>query len=140
VRPRKRVLLLDSDEDRLGQLGFMLRTNRYRTTDCADAGVDLILAHWPCEADWRSLQTLCDCKTLFLKWKGTTEYLPEGNIILGNLSNMELLEYIGLMTARKRGPKKKLAEGNSAGERPASPGTVGSILEHSRAACDGAAA
>jgi hypothetical protein len=55
----------------------------------------------------------------------------------------EIRERINSYFAQK-GPKtttsRKLAARKPAGERPASPGTVGSILEHSRAACDGAAA
>jgi len=144
VRPRKRVLLLDSDEERMGQLRFVLRTHLYRTTECADGDVDLILAHWPCEADWKALEILCDCKALFLKGKDTLETLPTGNLILGRLSNAELLEYVGLMTARKRGPRKgsrSLRTESPQEKCPASPGMVGNItLEQKRAACDGAAA
>lgn len=106
MRPKKRILLLDSNEDRRAEMAFRLTVWGYRITYSAYCGVDLIVAQWPSFADCPELQRICQCPVLFLAVKIETTSTPEGNLIFAPVDTEHLRAQVRLMAARKRGPKK----------------------------------
>jgi two-component system, OmpR family, response regulator CpxR len=57
MRPRKRILLIDHDEHRLGVLRFVLKQHQYAVLSAATPQeaeeferIDLVIAAWPCNA------------------------------------------------------------------------------------------
>ena len=132
MRPRRRILLVNANEQELGVLRFMLDNNGYKVYKAlngsialkifAEAHVDLVLADY-------ALGKMTGAE-LAQRMKAMGADIPV--ILLGDPAKMaqearsalsldkkivpaELLERIKVMCARKRGPKKKPPKA----ERPA---------------------
>ena len=125
MRPKKVILCVDSNEQDLSVLKFMLTTNGYRVLAATtgeeaialfgDNLVDLVLANF-------SMPQM-NGSQLFAKLKMLSSHVPmllmgdpqkmEGQIHAAdamvskkNCSPLELLERVKVMSARKRGPRK----------------------------------
>jgi two-component system, OmpR family, response regulator CpxR len=117
VRPKKKILLVGDDEDRVGVLRFLLETHRYSIhlfNGVADAiGVDLVLVLWPFAAA-RELLTAAKAffppiPTVVLSGNRTRlplGFMPDMTLCRDQCSSAEILERIKVLTARKRGPRK----------------------------------
>lgn len=125
MRPKKRILLIDTDEERMGARRFLLNTHGYAAlgaTTIAEAmehlngtWFDLILAAWPLK-DYALtdllLRTIDAPKgeglPVILIAKSPKEVRVAANVILPGLvtTQAELLACVKLMSARKRGPRK----------------------------------
>lgn len=125
MRPKKVILCVDDNEQELSVLKFMLETNGYRVVSTtsgqeainlfASQSVDLVLADY-------QMPQMCG-KQLVERLKQIASHVPM--ILLGdpqrsagemhaadamlakkNITPLELLERIKVMSARKRGPRK----------------------------------
>ena len=125
MRPRKRILCVDSDEDDLGVLTFMLETNGFRAlkATCLSEAAAVLLKNGA-ELMIVSAATRIDDALLAVKtMKGICPHTPlillchRGDLgdkfhladmaISRSCSSAELLERIKIITARKRGPRKR---------------------------------
>jgi DNA-binding response OmpR family regulator len=125
VRPKKRILLIDSDETRQGIRRFLLETHGFAVFSassaeearelCADYSPDAVVAAWPLAgADLgRLLHQLHECSPAAssLLLADSAAAVPESvmaDAILpkGQCSAVQVLERVRLLSARKRGPKK----------------------------------
>ena len=125
MRPRKRVLCLDSDEDDLGVLTFLLETSGFRAikATCISEAANVLLRE-PVEMVIVSAATRIDDAIVSVKiLKGIYSEIPlallcnkrdlsekfhlaDMAISRVDCSSAELLERIRILTVRKRGPKK----------------------------------
>lgn len=128
MRPKSRILIVGSNEDRLGVLAFLLSTNAYAVT-CAssiDNARELTLTK-----DWELLIVdlpLDNVQSLLLTARAAKEgqrtlalapylkFCPEGLFVdcflPGKITSAEMLERLKVLCARKRGPRplRKLVE------------------------------
>jgi len=94
VRPRKRILIIDSNEARRSELAYVLRVNGYATPESMERGGDLILAIEP--SSEQQLQGLLAAETCYCQY-----------ISLNSQTNYnEVLDRVRIGAARKRGPRK----------------------------------
>jgi two-component system response regulator CpxR len=125
MRPKKIILAVNSNEQELSVLAFMLSTNGYRVLAAAngdeaaglisDNAIDLVLAydgmpHWNGGqivgrlkelASHVPMILLCDPARTASQPQAADALLPKKNC-----SPLELLERVKNMSARKRGPRK----------------------------------
>lgn len=116
MRPRKRIILLDLDEDRRGVLAYSLGLNLYHLlqfkhpTEAVDCEPDLIIATWPFEiSPVQVLRRAMGCGLLVLC--PTLERAPEdlvaNHVLLkGSTTTENVLECVRVLSQRKRGPRK----------------------------------
>lgn len=125
MRPKKRVLCIDSDEDDLGVLTFMLETNGYRAlkAKCLSEAASVLLKNGAELMIVSAAIRIDDAITAVKILKGICPHTPlillchRGDLgnkfhvadmaIARNCSSAELLERIKIITARKRGPRKE---------------------------------
>ncbi len=126
MRPKKVILCLDSDEDDLGILAFLLETSGYRAvkSSCVSEAVN-VLMRTPVELMIVSATIqIDDAITAVRILKGICPHTPlillchRGDLgdkfhladmaISRSCSSAELLERIKIMSGRKRGPRKGL--------------------------------
>ena len=122
MRPRKVLLCVFPNEDELSVMSFMLDTNSFRVIPAPNAeaairafkenAVDLVLADATLPLV-NGMQLVSYLKTIaahipIIVLKGPqTVVLSEADAVLSkSISNQELLGWIKLMSARKRGPRK----------------------------------
>jgi DNA-binding response OmpR family regulator len=125
MRPKKIILAINSNEQELSVLAFMLSTNGYRVLAAvngdeaagliSDNAIDLVLAydgmpHWNGGqivgrlkevASHVPMILLCDPARMASQPHAADAVLPKKNC-----SPLELLERVKNMSARKRGPRK----------------------------------
>ena|ERR1700743_2863751 len=125
MRPKKIILAVNSNEQELSVLVFMLSTNGYRVLPAANSDeaaglisehpIDLVLAydgmpHWNAGlivgrlkeiASHVPMILLCDPARMASQPHAADAVLPKKNC-----SPLELLERVKNMSARKRGPRK----------------------------------
>ena len=156
MRPRKRILLIDSNEDRLGELRFVLEVRGYRVVRNARGQLDAIVVYWPIAQGTaaRLKKNNPDSPLVVLvPIAGAFPLCTSADLMLwDSQSRVEFLERLRILMARKRGPKKgfkhgfpKVVEGllaeSQQGKGPASHGDGSEmLLEQSKAVRDGAAA
>ena len=118
MRPKKHILLIDWREDRSSHRAFQLHINGYRVTQSqhpryeGTRPIDLIIAVWTfphgtvhalAERLMVPLMIFCD--------RGDSASLPafSGDCTLFNTTpTVEVLERIKMLSARKRGPRKRV--------------------------------
>ena len=155
MRPKKRILLVDSKEDRKGELRFVLEVCGYRVIEHARGEIAAIVAHWPIAQGTAAKLKKNNPDTPLVVLVPVADEFPlctSADLMLwDSKSRVEFLARLRILTARKRGPKKgfkhgfpKVVEGLLAesrqGKGPASHGAVRNSLEQSKAVRDGAAA
>ena len=123
MRPKKKILLVGVNEDRLGVLKFTLEVNRFTATCAPTAGealdllqqrsYDLLLCDWPLIGIERLLdQARGIDETLHSLVMAPGQSQPPDDVFFadeilrrGGCRSAELLERVKLLTARKRGPR-----------------------------------
>ena len=110
MRPKKRILLIDTDEDRRGEFKFVLTVCGYNVIQHARGQIDLILVRWPIAAEsCKRLKANHDCPLVLMLAKADIRIPVVAGVdavLTGSTSRLELLERIKVMTtAHKRGPK-----------------------------------
>jgi two-component system response regulator CpxR len=122
MRPKKRILLIDTDEQRLSARCFLLKTHGYvamgtstseEAADVLRGWVDLILAAWPLRNDPLTdlLRQVIAAGTgipVIVIAKRPEDARVLADAILPGLTTTpaELLERVKVMSRRKRGPRK----------------------------------
>ena len=125
MRPKKRILLAGSDEDRVGVLRYVLETNAWlvdtaltaaEAIGClrnAPAPYDLLVCEWPMQEMPRLLDAAHapEAHTPSLVIARSVVEPPEGIVADGIIirpmwNSQELLARAKMLTARKRGPRK----------------------------------
>jgi CheY-like chemotaxis protein len=125
MRPKKRILLAGSDEDRVGVLRYMLETNGFAVTTALTAAdaiarmhdapqpFELLVCEWPMQEMPRMLDAAHapERHTPSLVIARSVVEPPEGIIADGiltrpNWCSTELLAKAKMLSARKRGPRK----------------------------------
>ena len=126
MRPKKKILLVGASEDRLSILKFMLHTNGYAVTEVLGAepavehlraqtydllfcdysrlpGIEHLLDQaWEIDSAMHSLVLAPDLPA-------SPEGLNADAVLLrGGCSSFALLEWVRRLTAKKRGPRKKM--------------------------------
>jgi CheY-like chemotaxis protein len=121
MRPKKRILLAASLEDRLSTLRFLLETHAYAVTGAAtqaealalltDKPFDLVLVDWPFDGCERLLNAAHARETVSLALASREAAAPElpadGVITKSGSSSFALLDRVKFAAIRKRGPKKR---------------------------------
>lgn len=121
MRPAKRILLIDSDEDRLSVTRFLLRTNGYavtstRSPDAArqlDLGgyMDAVVGFWPLNATaMNNVARKLIARTVLVAEAATElprDAFADCILLKPAYTPAELLERLKFATARKRGPQKQ---------------------------------
>ena len=125
MRPKKRILLVDADEDRLAVLRFVLRTHRFLvwgTTEVSAAREILrdeiphvLLLAWPLEAAsvealFRVNDQQFDRSRTLLVAEGETDMpaVTVDRFLLGaDCVPVNVIEAAKISAQRKRGPRKK---------------------------------
>lgn len=126
MRPRKRILCVDSDEDDLGILAFLLETQGYRAikatcvseaaTVLMKAPVELIIVSATIRIDEaitavKILKGICPHTPLILlcNMRDLGDKFHRADMVLSRVycPAAELLERIKILSARKRGPRKE---------------------------------
>ena len=125
MRPKKRILLVDQDENRLGILRFVLSTHYFRVFGAADAleareflraeYPEVLLLVWPLEQ--RSVEALLCANDrqsnrasvlLVAENEITAPTITANRFLLGrDCRPANLLEASRICAQRRRGPKKK---------------------------------
>jgi two-component system response regulator CpxR len=124
MRPKKRILLIDTNEERQSLRRFLLETNGYYVLSAASAEetraliatepLDLIVCAWPllqidaaallnelhCLDPYQRVLVLCDGQM------AQPLALRAHAVVLPKISAAELLERVKIMSGRKRGPRK----------------------------------
>ena len=106
MRPKRKILLIDSDEDRRSCTAFQLRIWGYSLAT-PDSQADLILAFTPADEEkLYRLAAFLGCP-LILVWdgKGSVERVGSA-VILTTPPSLDLWERIRVLSARRRGPRK----------------------------------
>ena len=111
MRPKKRILLIDSNDDRRRELTYFLRVHGYEPVMLADERTDLVIVHWPAK-----LQLVCEiayqlhCPLLAI---GDREEIGAAGarelfraVLKPAKDRAELRAFIHAMSARKRGPRR----------------------------------
>ena len=125
MRPKKRILLAGSDEDRVGVLRYLLETNAFAVTTAltaadaiarmqgADPRYELLVCEWPMQGMPGMLGAAHapEAHTPSLVIARSVVEPPEGIVADGiitrpNWCSTELLAKAKMLTARKRGPRK----------------------------------
>jgi CheY-like chemotaxis protein len=127
MRPKKRILLIDTNEDRQAVLRFLFVTHAYHVISAGSADEarqliatedpELIVCAYPLAgADADTLldqlrQVIPFTPSLLLyQGKGPGPQLGKADAVVPqSISRVELLERTKLMSARKRGPRKQVA-------------------------------
>lgn len=115
MRPKKRILLIDFNENRQSAVRFMLQTNGFHVISAAaplkgslDHHPELILGIWPVQpAYFTELAKAAGLPSIVVV--SETDDHPSNfmaDTVLLNPTPAELLERIKVMSARKRGPKR----------------------------------
>jgi CheY-like chemotaxis protein len=122
MRPKKKILLIDADEERLSVRRFTLTTNQFKVFSATSAAEALSAARdfepevalivWPFDGAARFVEKLRAwapfTKTLLLAEGSQAQ--PEGIVtdmaLWGSPSASELLDRLKTLAACKRGPKK----------------------------------
>lgn len=127
MRPKKVILLVDDNEQDLSVLRFMLETNGYRVVSATNGKeaisvfgehqVDLVLADYAMP-QMNGIQLLDRLKqasphvpTILMgeaQKMGSDLHAADAVLARKNCSRQELLERIKVMSARKRGPRKRV--------------------------------
>ena len=123
MRPKKIILCVDSDEQRLSELKFMLATRGYRVLTASGIQqaptvfasvpiVDLVIAYE--DQTIQRLKRIRNYTPMILF--GKDQASAADAVINGQFcSKIELMERIRIMAARKRGPRKGSPEAASCG-------------------------
>ena len=112
MRPKKRVLLIDTDEDRRGELKFILETCGFRVIQTALGEIDLIILQWPVSAgSAKRLKEANPHTPLMVLYPVgiTAPNVPSADMVMpsaGLGGRADLLERIRVLVVRKRGPRK----------------------------------
>jgi DNA-binding response OmpR family regulator len=144
MRPKKKVVLVDSDEQRLSERAFVLRTHKYDVMACKSAqeAIALIasMPNWTLDAFIAELflpdvngNELCrlvkrshpSIPTLLLctKHKGDVHGLYADRFISKDAyTSSALLDRVRVMVAHKRGPKKKYPQPEAVIDQAGVPG------------------
>lgn len=129
MRPRKVILLVDADERHAGEVKYLLFITGYRVMVAHDAaaalalhdlGVDLVLGFADgMLPDWAALaermkaripETPVIVVTRLKHPSARFALAPQANFVYEQASTAELLQWIKLQIARKRGPRRHLPE------------------------------
>jgi hypothetical protein len=151
MRPPKRILIIDANEDRQSITRFALETNMfrtvsYKTVDSARTNlsvpIDAALAYWPCDADMlASLVRDNDCKGIVVAPQRATcplELFADAVLLKHACAMSDIIERLKYACARKRGPKPKYKpaevqshpkEGSVRNVSTATPATATRMLE-----------
>ena len=137
MRPKKKILLVGDDADRVGILRYLLVTNHYAVVSAYSAAearvilhemtVELLFVVWPLDGALKLLEMArtdnahiptvvgsYDLESLPVGWA------PDLTIGRGQYCSAEILERVKVLTARKRGPKRGTTHGAKAEELAAS--------------------
>lgn len=113
MRPRKRILIIDKDDDRTGQLRFLLDVHSFAVFACAsvsarpDQWVELVIVVGDVEARVydQAKRVILDTPLLAIRDALPKREIASPDRILIAPSAFEILQTIKNITARKRGPK-----------------------------------
>jgi len=106
VRPRKKIRLLDEDEDRRGITRYLLITNGFAVVE--DFNCDLVIATWPGHGpEMEQVPKGTPMLALSKKADKRVFEIPANQCLAGaDCQPFQILEAVRQLTARKRGPKK----------------------------------
>lgn len=131
MRPKKVILLVDSDEVRASTVAFMLTTNGYRVVHAYHAHMATVIAAGTMFDLFLSRSTLNYAKAvqsgydLAVELRAIAPFVPLALILSGDtvrefheadrliqgdtLTSIGLLDHLKALTTRKRGPRKRSA-------------------------------
>ena len=113
MRPKKVILLLDSDEDRRSITKFLLLTHAFKVSDNPTELCDLVVSSWPCNGEFIEHAHKHKVPSLVLGPEPNHEIFDLGaSLCLVGLAcqPFRIVEAVTTLTKRKRGPKKRLLE------------------------------
>ena len=118
MRPKKRILLAASDEQRASELRYLLYLNSYAVAGAEDAPdalnllvsqpFDLVLMDWPFGDSADLIRLAFDLEIPSLAFATGTKEPPDcfaDAVLFGSVSAVALLDRVKTLTIRKRGPK-----------------------------------
>lgn len=120
MRPKKRILLVDTNHDRMGCMRFLLDTHGYAVLSAStarqaeeiieNAEIELMFTIWPIKDPALEALLRKANDTLHVPWLLSSLHQPTGiwpgdGYVIGISSSAEILERVKSMSARKRGPK-----------------------------------
>jgi two-component system, OmpR family, response regulator CpxR len=127
MRPKKCILLIDSDEDRISLRRFLFETHGFSVLSAENARdaqrhfypgvIDLVVCAYPSVGiDMERLLNLFKASRSWVPAvalvkdgeKVPVALLADASICLPSCSTADLIERIKIISARKRGPKKQL--------------------------------
>lgn len=108
MRPKKRIILIDADENRRSILAFTLATHGYLVV--TEGPCELVISQWPHVAGLIETAKLHMSPSLLLSAESGQKLLDVPcTHRLANLDPFIVLEAVAMASARKRGPKKQIA-------------------------------
>jgi hypothetical protein len=122
MRPKKRIILFGDSADDLGRLAYVLSTNGYRvdrrlTRDPKSTGyfdyfdASILLCSGDQKVDKtraRQLQVVAPSRVIALRHEGHTAPLGIDRELPADCKMIELLSILKVISARKRGPRKRV--------------------------------
>jgi DNA-binding response OmpR family regulator len=121
ARPKKKILLISSEQRSASVINFTLRTNGYAVIPASTAaealeifragGIDLLLCEWPVDGLCRVLNACRDLdpgihSIVIATGMGEADPMFFADAILrDHLSSAELLAWTKILSGRKRGPR-----------------------------------
>ena len=119
MRPKKRIILFGDPADDLGRLAYVLSTNGYRverrlTRDPKFTGyfdASILLCSGDQKVDKtraRQLQVVAPSRVIALRHEGHTAPLGIDRELPADCKMIELLSILKVISARKRGPRKRV--------------------------------
>jgi hypothetical protein len=107
VRAKKRIILVDANENRRSVLAYLLTIHSYKIV--TEGPCDLVIGCWPCGDEFVGLASIHSAPSLLLSEgeQKKSENLPCTHR-LGNTEPFIVLEAVAMASARKRGPRKSI--------------------------------
>lgn len=114
MRPKKVVLILGGDEQRISECRSLLSVHGFRRVGACELGdyiPDAVIGFWPCGEEVIAASRLFSVQSLVIAPPDCKEALDMGahSVIRNDTQPWEIIERVLIMTARKRGPRKKPA-------------------------------
>ena len=113
MRPKKRILLIDTDDDCRGELKFVLEVWGFRVIQHALGEIDLIILQWPVSAGsakrLKEANPYTPLMAIYPVKMVPSPLVPSADVVIPSAllgGRAELLDRIRVMSARKRGPRK----------------------------------
>jgi hypothetical protein len=112
MRPKKRILLVDHNEERLSILRYLLTNKGFKVVDIEAEACDLVIGRWPCDNSFVEIAKACCVPSLLLvdRLNSTDAFRLGATQVLSETTPWVIVEWVKHMTALQRGPSPMCLE------------------------------